>query len=60
MLKSRKRPKTLKANHPFIFCLREEANVYFMGRVIDLPKSLLSDTEALIADDDGPNWVDFL
>lgn len=59
MLKSRKRTKMLKADHPFIFCLREEANAYFMGRVVDLPKSLLPDIEELVADNE-PDWSDLV
>ena len=64
MLKSRKRPKTLKADHPFIFCLREESNTFFIGRVNDLPKSLLPDfedqTTPLREEAIEPDWSDLV
>ena len=31
--------KLFRPDHPFIFSLREESNAFFMGRIVELPKS---------------------
>ncbi|KAK2160687.1 hypothetical protein NP493_1631g00031 [Ridgeia piscesae] len=53
-------PKTFKADHPFLFFIREKVtgSILFSGRVLDPPKA--EGTATTTGSDDNPSWCEDL